>query len=331
MAEAYRDALAAVRLTGVTIVDLTTPAELGARLAAHCSVDPELVTEAIGGDPVSSARTNALARFGANRNAGLLYAAGAGCLSIDDDILIEPVAARDRQPGLRYSSAPRPFTHSFDAPPPIPTDVDLIATHERYLGRTPSEALAEASDALLGGLESGRTRIAAVVSGIHRDSGGAPGIAHLQLDESTRARLLAGGETAYRDRLASRIGTRVCEMATVGDSGYLITGAYSVDTTRLLPPFMPSGRGEDAVFGFTLRAMGSASAYLPVALAHRPVDARADAAGEHLRAATAMRMSSIVLRLLGELPPGEPDATATIGALASLHRDAQGSARLLSR
>jgi hypothetical protein len=114
----------------------------------------------------------------------------------------------------------------------------------------------------------------------------------------TRERLLSS-ENAYRSAFSSREVLRTVPHPTIGRSAALATTVVGLDNRCVLPPFPPSQRNEDGVFGLLTRLCVPAaySAWLPPALAHLPPP-RTFPEGAHLDSARGVRLSEVVIALL---------------------------------
>lgn len=145
-------------------------------------------------------------------------------------------------------------------------DLSLLDCHERLLGRPLAEFI-----------EGGPGRIGLVTSGVVGDCGMASSLGvQASANEATRARLLSS-ERAYRQGIASREIVRQARRLAVSRHAGLIMTCFSADHSEALPPFLPTGRNEDGVFGAMIMAMLPELhlGHLPVSLLHDPCEVRA--------------------------------------------------------
>jgi hypothetical protein len=236
---------------------------------------------------------------GANRNAVLLDSAGGAVLMVDDDTTARAAYATDAAEGLRLSSRNDPSSlHLFsDVKEALAAadwrDVDLLAWHRRFLGKSPATCafgastdqdlvsldgegaaldLDEADAALISVFSQGRGRVVLTSAGLAGDSGMGPPLNFLWLQGSERDRLLEH----YQSHRATRAVHRCADVATVSSTGSLMTPHVALDLRGIIPPFSPVLRNEDGAFGKMLRACSPDSylAFLPWAVEHAPPDTR---------------------------------------------------------
>ncbi|MGD2064493.1 MAG: hypothetical protein PVF51_13045 [Nitrospirota bacterium] len=226
---------------------------------------------------------------GANRNALLLHHAGRPFLSLDDDTVCRVAAAPGSEDGLAVSSLPDPSQFWFypDRGAALTAhewqEVDPVALHEDYLGRTAAACVADlggperldldqADATLLRRLGTGG-RVAVTATGLAGDSGMGSAAYFLTLRGASRERLLADYAT-FRD---TRAVVRAVTRPTLSTGAFLMTPCVGLDATRLLPPFLPVGRNEDGAFAHLLRivAPDALIAHSPWAIYHDPPESRA--------------------------------------------------------
>jgi hypothetical protein len=229
--------------------------------------------------------------IGANRNAQLLDAIGGRYLSVDDDTVGAVVGSRQR--GLTLTSAVDPTTVRVFADRAgacaqvVDPSADALAMHDETLGHAVSDlvgrcavdelALEAPGPRLLKSVLEHRAIVAATSSGTYGDSGAASSEHHAFRDD-VRAQLVAD-EARFSVLLRTRETSRGVERATVTDGAHCQAGALALDARRLLPPFFPVLRGEDVIWGATLRACfeNAYIAHVPCAVLHAPIDARVEA------------------------------------------------------
>jgi hypothetical protein len=233
---------------------------------------------------------------GINRNAMLLATIGEMFIHADDDTIFQFSKNENSLEELNISS-------DFD-----PTDkrlyrdreqllesvspelMDIFAFHEKLLGKRMSRCL-PASDkglhlesinsnfAYL--LQRGNGQVRATMTGICGDSGlRHPGMI-LYLTGEARKRNMSS-ELRYREALLSREIYRLVNHFTVSEGAFLMAPNIGLDNRRILPPFIPTSRNSDGLFGVTLRSCLSDAliGHLPVAVYHDPPGNRYFAAEE---------------------------------------------------
>ena len=305
-----------------------------AELAATSGADQDVVRAALGGFDEYTFHS------GANRNAVLLDAAGGAVLMVDDDTTARAAYPGDAANGLRLSSRPDPWSlHLFsDVEEALGAaewqDVDLLAWHRRFLGRSPAACafgaaaadgllplddgatldLNEADAVLIGIFSRGSGRVVLTSAGLAGDSGmGAP-LNFLWLQGSARERLLEN----YESHRATRGVHRCADMTTVSSTGFLMTPHVAFDARALIPPFSPVLRNEDGAFGAMLRTCAPESfiAFLPWAVEHLPPDARSADMDHVVRSVSRVHANSIIRDLaIGHEPtPGISDPATRLSA-----------------
>ena len=236
---------------------------------------------------------------GANRNAALLDAAGGAVLMVDDDTSARAAYPADAGDGLKISSRPDPWSlHLFarveDALDAADwRDVDILAWHRRFLGRSPAACaldpsdrdgalplkesgadldLNEADGALIATFSRGRGRVVVTSAGFVGDSGMSPSAYFLWAQGAARDRLLENYE-AYR---ATRGVHRCADVTRVSSAQFLMTAHVAFDVSVTIPPFPPVLRNQDGAFSDLMRTSAPEfyTAYLPWAVEHTPPSAR---------------------------------------------------------
>ncbi len=228
---------------------------------------------------------------GANRNALLLHAAGETLLSCDDDSLCYIADLRRGEQGIDVVSfcgtvSRIAFAANLSAAArSVPRgQCDLIATHQTLLGRPlPDLALQLRSAGQIAscftvsrfrtGLAAAEGRVFATVSGTLGDPG-LPHAAGLMLSKGTARAQFLSSWAGLRSESASRQAVLGVNTPTLSLKGPLITTTVTgFDNRALLPPFVPSGRGEDTFYGMLLKRCFSDACfgYLPIAILHAPM------------------------------------------------------------
>jgi hypothetical protein len=262
----HRDELRAMRAkTGVAIAYAGFPEKLAyaERLAVESGVDRAVVRFALGTDDLAFGPT-----FGGNRNAVLLHHVGEAFLSLDDGI--EPRLARhphaedvlafaERDSEEMYFFADREtLAESLEA-----SGEPIFGAHERMLGHSLHDLAAQVfgreqvdfdgmTPAMLRGVLSSKARVIATMTGTYGDSGlDSPEAIATYANSETRARMLRS-ELDYLTAMSSPEMIRVVRRPTIEPASQLSTQSFAIDARFLLPPFLPTGRGEAALFGTTL-------------------------------------------------------------------------------
>jgi hypothetical protein len=223
--------------------------------------------------------------IGSNRNIALLRTAGEPLVMIDDDVLCEPWAEPDGGDGVVIGGhvdlrAWRFYATRADAVAAATgVDLDILAAHGTMLGRSledlgPAAAQphtwSRACGHLLSAVDAGRPPVVRLtVAGLAGDSArycpgrllfqSGPLRDQLWKDPGTLATALGSREVHHIARSTTIVHEPMCASYCMG-----------IDNTRLVPPFLTVGRGEDTVFAAWL-AMADPDAvfaHLPVGVVH---------------------------------------------------------------
>jgi hypothetical protein len=290
-------------------------------LAARAGVDPALLEYALCGSPRSGSDS------GANRNALLLDLAGQPIVLTDDD-----VRARAARP-LR-DAAPLALTtgdpfEAWFAPPRAPLvpdtrweHVDVLALHETLLGADVACAAQGAGEGLVLAarvpfyrrLARRGGRVVTTQLGCAGDHGMGASFSLLLLGGASRERLLASPAT-FEDAFFGRRIARAPAGPTISDTAFCMGMSLGIDARSLVPPFSPSGRNADGLFGATARAcLGDAFAgFLPWAVEHAPPGGRAATLEDELAIAGRPEANDLVRAALGHVfEPRCPDAAESL-------------------
>lgn len=249
--------------SSVKVADRTFRARFAIELARFAGVPPALSEFALLGDPAHQLS------YGAARNTLLLLTAGHVSMQVDDDTACTLAERSSTQPGLSVtSSLPKEFWY-FDSRASAekilqPSDVDFLGLHEQLLGVGAARRI---RDTLRCGEEIGfdsisdetcirarneDSRIVLTQIGWYGDSAQGSSAYRLLLDGASFDRLTRD-KRSYRTALNAREVINTVPRHAITDGGTLMAmnlGLYGCD---LLPPFMPAGRNEDAVFGALLK------------------------------------------------------------------------------
>jgi hypothetical protein len=256
---------------------------------------------------------------GANINAFLLSTQGELALKLDDDTLCRFASPAEPLAGLTLSSRTDvtslrlfPDRSSLERAFAL-RESDPLRAHEALLGRSVAGCLAgldarsvhceEAGTELLQLLESHPARVAATMAGIHGDSGMGSSRYFLSLTGNGREALV-DSEDSYRAALRSRQLLRVVPCPTISQGELFMSMCCGFDNRGLLPPFFPVLRNSDGLFAHVLRRClpEAMIGHLPLAVEHRPPEARRFAA-EEPRSIT-VRLMDLLILLVRTFQPG---------------------------
>ncbi len=272
----------------ILYADRARLAVYGSSLARYASVPEEIVHFALLG-PDASGPT-----YGAPRNALLLATAGEIYVQADDDTTANVMEISRYEDGLSLisdaeSNEYRFFENSQEALQAVkPATVDLLSVHEHTLGKSVGAIITQCTqsgsevkiDQLSGNflerLSRPQAHVALSFTGVVGDTG----------MEFFQQRLFMRGETL--DRLASNPGRyprllrsrhmlRTSARLAISDNAFCMGMHMGMDNRQLLPPFMPTGRNEDGLFGAMIRLChpNAFKAHLPrYAVQHLPPEER---------------------------------------------------------
>jgi hypothetical protein len=228
---------------------------------------------------------------GSNFNCLLLETAGRCALRLDDDVLVGGWSMADAR-GVAISATGYgqllPFQQSEELRARLSFEErDFIGDHQRFLGASVGQCLAEAGSAsvdlrgvsaeMIADLEVDRPRIVATQSSVWGD-GGSSGAAHYLFLRGLDFRQLVQSEGHYHAAIRSRQVWKGVERVTLSASAFFQSMAAAYDNRTLLPPFAPVPRGSDGLFGEILSYIRGDGyvAYLPWAVEHDPCPRRAN-------------------------------------------------------
>lgn len=256
-------------------------------LARRSGISPEVCRFAVLGDQSCSFTG------GANRNTLMLQTTCQRSVQVDDDSVCRLVGvsdAADTPRRLSLSSRSDPYEYWFYKDRDVflnaisSVNEDFLAAHEQLLGQSvsgyipkwqPDLDIEELSPDFLHDMHRLNPKIGITHLGCAGDSGlRASGyLGRLFLDEHSFRRLSETPDE-FPAKFTTRFLIRSAEEVTISSSPFFMGLNIGMDQTNLLPPFMPAGRNEDAVFGQLLGAgcPGIKSGYLPYALIHDPPD-----------------------------------------------------------
>ncbi|HEY7774939.1 MAG TPA: hypothetical protein VIC02_00225, partial [Kineobactrum sp.] len=311
--EAWRPRLSA-QVIHVTRADRERLADA---LAAASGANAEDLRWWLNGDPDDPEMT-----AGATFNTALLLSAGTATAIMDDDAQLTPygdpqdasqlgVAGDEEVHWSMYSS--REAMES--AWPPL--DIDPLAAHGRWLGQSLSALVTEASSpeifwqaitsADLHGLQP-HAVVKVSVNGILGDPGtGQASWLYTQPSEQLRPWLQS--EDTYKQLVSRRLLARQPQGHKLLPHHSLLSPLVGVDNRQLMPPTIPNGRGEDALFVELACCVYPDSLFiqLPWMLKHTPEQER-QFDRDSLLNPTAMGSNRLLTRYLRKLRHSVPSA-----------------------
>lgn len=259
----------------------TEKEDLTVELGRRCG-EPELVRFALfGGGPLATGA-------GANRNALLLRHAGKRYATLDDDVSPGFAPVPEGHPPSFFSGLdPSRFRFFVDRNAAReawqPGNANVAEIHGEWLGRGPSALvdsipgvcpdLSQAGPDWFSKLQGAHLSIAATVCGFVGDCGmrsnrGYPGLMDASFSE------LAATEEIYQVNRRNREVFRGVDRLSIGSGEFFFGACNGLDGRELLPPFSPSGRGSDNLFGLMLWHLfdDALVAVLPSVCGHFPSD-----------------------------------------------------------
>jgi acyl carrier protein len=283
-----------------------------------------------------------LASSGRNRNALLLETLDEGAFSADDDTVCNITVGPERRAGLCLLSGAE---NSGRDPSDIwslnnressigaftPVEVNLLDIHEQFLGREVSDCVSSAygkeeieieqTEACLPNrLKNYGGKIRLTLNGLIGDCGWGSPFPYLLLEGNSFYRLTCS-ESIYQKTLTCRELLRVTVNTVITDQAKnLMSTFFGYDNRKILPPFVPIGRGADYIFALTLSKCyrDNFFTHLPYALLHSPIEKRSFWPGEVQRSAAGIDLSSLIAALvcsfdLGDDRSGEEEGLIRLG------------------
>lgn len=223
--------------------------------------------------------------IGSNRNLATLLTAGRLIVMQDDDVVCEPWALPDREDGVVMGGhvdlrAWRFFTSRQEAMSSVtPVDADLWAAHAAVLGQPLANILSRASTALdvehacnhmVAALtESEQRHVRVTFAGLAGDAARYCSHGVLFLQGAVREALWRD-PTLMETAITSREIASIARRTVLTHDPACMAYCMGVDNTALVPPFMPTGRNEDGVWGTMLGFADPQAlfAHLPYGIRH---------------------------------------------------------------
>ncbi|TVS12703.1 MAG: hypothetical protein EA419_03975 [Wenzhouxiangella sp.] len=262
-------------------IDRAARARLTRRMAEAAGSDPEQLAWLIEGD-----RGDKQPSYGANLNLAVLLTAGERFAMIDDDARLDPFVLEPPGPGLSLRSE-HDFRVHFPDPDRSETeqfqalDRDPLAEHAALLGQSVARIASRhglQDGRLLGGLSpqmihefSARPRVRLTTNGTLGDAGTGSMLWQYALPPQELAPWLSGPEQYRRLAFGRRVARSTTETQIASSVSLMTTTLTGIDNRELLLPVTARGRGEDLMFGATIRFLypGTPCAALPWMLPHR--------------------------------------------------------------
>lgn len=299
-------------------------------LATATDVPPETIEFALFGSAVTEQRA------GANRNLLLLDCLDRLFYSADDDTVCRPAYPPQRDESRLVVHYPtrevwdghgEPCDFIWRLMPDLETavlaaraePVDVLGLHEKIVGRS----VAEIESEFLGRISHYGHPPQTSPSSTHRVMFSMTGLlGDIGVDErwhlvTTTPEILSQmeSEATYRLGLESRIALRCARRTTLTRWGGLHGMFFAADQRKILPPFFPVLRGEDAIIGWLARRTypGGQFGFLPTTLMHVPSPRSFERGFEFLL--SGVFMADVLLGFIKEARTAEtPESTiVTIG------------------
>jgi hypothetical protein len=257
---------------------------------------------------------------GVNRNSLLLDGVGDLLLSVDDDTVCRFARSPEETAGLVLMPSggfvnqwlfPNRETALSSA---STLDEDIQSVHEQVLGKTLKACVVgfagreglrfgQVSSRFLDDLTTGQGRVLATLTGIAGDSGTDVPAVYQMLNEDSLARALQS-EAHYRTAGHRRDVLRVVNSLSITNNPSCMTTAIGLDNRDILPPFMPVLRGQDDIFGITLKSCFADGyfAHLPRAVFHDPPESRHSSRESVRDLLSKVRTCSVLVACINSFP-----------------------------
>ena len=218
-----------------------------------------------------------------NRNIAILLTSGENVLLVDDDVVCDVWKTRSSRSALELSGHVERRDIAFFRTRAgarrgmIPVTANLLDAHQTLLGR-PLESLGSSMrlDAtracrfLIEGLTGLRPMVVRTTfSGLTGDAG-ASNPERLLFGTGKWKHLLQSGRDVYDTAFSYREVRRVANRYLVTHDAACMGFCMGLANTMMAPPFLPTGRNEDGLFGLTLSAVDRTAVvgHLPYAVLH---------------------------------------------------------------
>jgi hypothetical protein len=271
--------------------------------------------------------------LGQNRNTLLLDTVGSTIFCADDDTVCTPVQLSETHTDLQLATDGDPAKFwcyrnksETDALSPPAAEMNALAAHEQLLGKNVADLtdhqpgnfkpVNQRSEELIRRVERPDSVVRVTFNGLVGDCAwGSPfgfwhePMGYLAFAGSSLERLTRA-EEFYQQALQSRQLLRVTAGPYLADASFSMLTFCGLDNRELLPPNLPTHRGQDLIFGEILWTCFTDSLFghLPFALAHDPLPPRRFWPGEITRSASGVDLCRVLIEAMRLLP--EQDARA---------------------
>ena len=256
---------------------------------------------------------------GANRNSLLLHACGEKYVSVDDDTQCICLRPPHFSLDLTFTNRRDPTSFWFPNPssgfPSFETDrdFDFLSEHDLILGKKVTKlkvnqiSLAKESLHLPDFSQNHQNsdpQIRITFNGLYGDSG-CEFPTYLLFLTGTSLRNLLRSPKTYFNAKTSRQVFRASLSYSISDASVCMSTFIGMDGTVVLPPFMPSLRAQDGLFGEVVsHSLGQNSfCHLPFALKHQPPMVRHHGAEAIYKDAFLFRVNDILRFWVSEYSP----------------------------
>jgi hypothetical protein len=260
---------------------------------------------------------------GANRNAILLRCVGKSIISVDDDTRCNPAVSKVQKAGVSLASVNdgvfdpawpgtiAAFRTVEDAVASCEeTMMSFIEEHEAFLGEDVGGIVKRELDSVSqsgadGGFEAvipNKGKVRVTVNGLVGDCGWRSGSSYLWMAKPSLNDLI-DTEANYEECCKSRIIRRsVTHPIVHRNYRAFMAGFVGIDCRDVLPPFLPSGAGEDMAFACTLTSTMPRAfiAHLPIILAHHPEEVRRFSREDRYQAGLGIDLCLLYIAVLGD-------------------------------
>jgi hypothetical protein len=271
------------------------------------SIIRALETSGVSGDVLTAALVGGT---GASRNLLVLLTQDARVVMIDDDIVCTPWTLPRCSDELSVAGHGDCMVTSFHPSRPsalagtVDSDVDLLAQHGRVLGmelavlmevfagRVTFHNTCSHLAQMLANEQPATVRVS--FAGVVGDSGASCPYRMLFGDSALLSELFSE-EASFETALSSREVRRIAPSVSIAHGQWCMSYCMGLANTQPTPPFMPTGRNQDGVFGAMLRAVDSDAlcAYLPYGVVHD--SSRPSAYSDDIPSASAERLADVCL------------------------------------
>jgi hypothetical protein len=242
--------------------------------------------------------------------------------SADDDTLCRVALAPEFREGVKYDSTRDFLSYWFYSDPEetarsvIDVNRDVLAIHEQMLGGDIKDCVSSLVKAEVNGQKKNDSelsrsllprqgRVLLTFTGVYGDAGMYSQAPYFWMNEESTRRLVQSDNSehsAWSSRELFRVSSQAC--ITSNTRGCLAS-AFGCDNRGVLPPYVPVMRGEDALFGLTLRAC-FANAYfghLPWAIHHSPIRPRSFSTEDLWNVASRARFGDVIAMCVKSFKP----------------------------